>query len=76
MKRDAEPGDKEVLMYGATFNPFFIAFFAKRPAPSITDGFEVLVHDVIAAITKYLKKNISVNTKKININDGYQLIHD
>ena len=52
---DAEPGDKEVLMYGATFNPFFIAFFAKRPAPNITDGFEVLVHDVIAAITKFKK---------------------
>ena len=30
--------------------PFSTAFFASRAAPIITDGFEVFVHEVIAAI--------------------------
>jgi hypothetical protein len=45
------PGDKLVLTYGLTLRPFLTAFYAKRPAYNITSGFEVLVHDVIAAIT-------------------------
>ena len=46
-----EPGASDVLTQGFTFNPLSIAFFATRPAPISTFGFEVLVHDVIAAIT-------------------------
>ena len=33
------------------FKPLSIAFFASNPAPIITLGFEVLVQEVIAAIT-------------------------
>ena len=39
------------MTQGLTFNPFAIAFFASNPAPIKTFGLEVLVHDVIAAIT-------------------------
>ena len=46
-----EPGASEVLMCGFTFRPGSTAFFASRPAASSTLGFEVLVHDVIAAIS-------------------------
>ena len=46
-----EPGASEVLMCGCTFRPASTAFFASRPAASITLGFEVLVHEVIAAIS-------------------------
>ena len=46
-----DPGDSEVLMYGATFKPILTAFCARSPAPSITLGFEVFVQDVIADIT-------------------------
>jgi hypothetical protein len=46
-----EPGASEVLMCGATFKPASTAFFASRPAASNTLGFEVLVHEVIAAIS-------------------------
>ena len=38
-------------MYGETLKPLSTAFLAKRPAPNITEGFEVLVQLVIAAIT-------------------------
>jgi hypothetical protein len=40
-----------VLTHGFTASPRSTAFRASRPAPTITDGFEVLVHEVIAAIT-------------------------
>ncbi len=46
-----EPGASDVLMCGATFRPASTAFFASRPAASSTLGFDVLVHDVIAAIS-------------------------
>ena len=46
-----EPGDNVVLIYGFTFNPFSTAFLATSPAASMTSGFEVFVHEVIAAIT-------------------------
>src|SRR5690606_27222260 len=44
-------GAKLVLTHGLTVRPFSTAFFAKRPAPSITLGFEVFVQLVMAAIT-------------------------
>src|ERR671929_397146 len=46
-----EPGARLVFTCGSTESPFSTAFFAKRPAPIITDGFEVFVQLVMAAIT-------------------------
>ncbi len=38
-------------MYGLIFIPFYTAFLATKPAPIIASGFDVFVHDVIAART-------------------------
>ncbi len=38
-------------MCGLTVRPFSTAFFASNPAASSTPGFDVLVHEVIAAIS-------------------------
>src|SRR5262249_7029695 len=46
-----EPGASEVLTHGLTLSPLATAFWASRPAPTITDGLDVLVQDVMAAIT-------------------------
>ena len=46
-----EPGASEVFTHGLTLSPRSTAFFASSPAASITAGFEVLVHEVMAAIT-------------------------
>src|ERR1700674_2276084 len=46
-----EPGASEVLTQGLTVNPLADALRANSPAPIMTLGFDVLVHDVIAAIT-------------------------
>src|SRR5215468_7747396 len=46
-----EPGASEVLTHGLTVRPLAVALRASRPAPIITLGFDVLVHEVIAAIT-------------------------
>ena len=46
-----EPGASEVLTHGFDVRPFATAFFASRPAASSTDGFDVFVQLVIAAIT-------------------------
>ena len=46
-----EPGASEVFTHGLLSRPRSTAFFASSPAPIITDGFEVLVQLVIAAIT-------------------------
>src|SRR6266513_1297638 len=46
-----EPGASDVLTHGLTVRPFCTALRANSPAPTITLGFEVLVQDVIAAIT-------------------------
>src|SRR6185436_1523031 len=48
-----EPGASDVLTHGFDVSPFATALRASRPAPIITDGFDVLVHDVIAAITTW-----------------------
>ena len=40
-----------VLTQGLELKPFSTAFFARRAAPIMTDGFEVLVHEVMDAIT-------------------------
>jgi hypothetical protein len=45
-----EPGANEFFTFGLTVRPFSTAFFASNPAASMTLGFEVFVHEVIAAI--------------------------
>src|SRR5215510_12451882 len=46
-----DPGASEVLTQGFTSRPLATALRARSPAPIITLGFEVLVQDVIAAIS-------------------------
>ena len=46
-----EPGARLVFTQGSVRSPCSTAFFATRPAATITDGFDVLVQLVIAAIT-------------------------
>ncbi len=45
-----DPGASVVFTHGFAFRPFSLAFFASRPAASITDGFDVFVQEVIAAM--------------------------
>ncbi len=45
-----EPGASDVFTVGPTLRPRATAFRASRPAPTITVGFEVLVHEVMAAM--------------------------
>ncbi len=46
-----EPGASVVFTQGLRFSPFSTAFLATSAAPTITCGLEVLVQEVIAAIT-------------------------
>ena len=46
-----EPGAREVFTQGLARRPRSTAFLARRPAPTITWGFDVLVQLVIAATT-------------------------
>jgi len=46
-----EPGASEVFTHGLTFRPFSTAFLATRPAAISTLGFDVLVQEVIEAMT-------------------------
>src|ERR687889_2421952 len=46
-----EPGASDVLTHGLLASPRSTAFLASRPAPTITDGLDVLVHEVIEAMT-------------------------
>jgi hypothetical protein len=46
-----EPGASDVFTHGGTDKPRATALRASNPAPIITDGFDVFVHDVIAAMT-------------------------
>src|SRR6187551_2083647 len=45
-----EPGASEVFTQGFEVRPLATALRASRPAPISTEGFEVLVQEVIAAI--------------------------
>jgi len=45
-----EPGARDDFTAGPTVSPRSTAFFARRPAASMTEGFEVLVQLVIAAM--------------------------
>jgi len=46
-----EPGASELFTQGLRFRPFSTAFFATSPAAIITLGLEVLVQEVMAAMT-------------------------
>src|SRR5688572_9930002 len=46
-----EPGARQGLTHGLTSSPFSTALRASRPAAIMTDGLDVLVHEVMAAIT-------------------------
>ena len=46
-----EPGASVVLTHGLRDRPRSTAFLASSAAPTITDGLDVFVHEVIAAIT-------------------------
>src|SRR6266699_1614102 len=46
-----EPGASEVFTHGLTVKPFATALRASSPAPIMTLGFDVLVHEVMAAMT-------------------------
>ena len=46
-----EPGASEVFTHGFGVSPLARALRATRPAATSTDGLEVLVQEVIAAIT-------------------------
>ena len=45
-----EPGASVVLTHGLAFRPLRTALRARSPAASITEGLDVLVHEVIAAM--------------------------
>ena len=47
------PGASEVFTHGFRVSPSAFAFFATKPAASITLGFDVFVQDVIAAIATF-----------------------
>src|SRR3546814_1552107 len=57
----SDPGDKEVLTHGFTLRPRSTAFLARRPAASITDGLDVLVQLVIAAMTTWPWSRVQVS---------------
>src|SRR5215471_13745044 len=46
-----DPGASVVLTHGLRVRPASTALRASSAAPTITNGFEVFVHEVIAAIT-------------------------
>src|SRR5579859_8078314 len=46
-----EPGASEVFTQGLRLRPRSTAFLASNAAPTMTDGLEVFVQEVIAAIT-------------------------
>src|SRR3954453_11898307 len=56
-----EPGASDVLTHGCCVRPFATALRASRPAPSITLGFDVFVHDVIAAMTTWPWSTLNVS---------------
>jgi hypothetical protein len=46
-----EPGPREVFTWEGVFRPLAAAFLASRPAAIMTPGLEVLVQEVMAAMT-------------------------
>src|SRR5919202_393070 len=67
-----EPGASEVFTHGWRVSPRATALRASRPAPSITEGLEVFVHDVIAAMTTcpWSSANVSPSRVTDTASDG------
>src|SRR5215210_2927982 len=67
-----EPGARLVFTCGSTQSPFSTAFLAKRPAPIITEGLEVLVQLVMAAITAEpcVRESSSPSTVTVMVPEG------
>src|SRR5579875_1404053 len=62
-----DPGASDVLTHGLTLSPRCTAFRASSPAPTITDGLDVLVQLVIAAITTCpLSSSVSVPSSRVS----------
>ena len=55
-----EPGASEVFTHGFVLSPFATALRASMPAASITDGFDVLVQLVMAAMTTAPCRRVNV----------------
>jgi hypothetical protein len=55
-----DPGAREVFTHGFDLSPFFTAARASSPAASITDGFDVFVQLVIAAMTTEPCRSVNV----------------
>jgi len=45
-----DPGASVVFTHGLALRPFLLALRARSPAASMTDGLDVLVHEVMAAM--------------------------
>ena len=63
-----EPGASEVFTQGLLSRPRSTAFFASSPAPTITEGFDVFVQLVIAAITtRPWSSSVSVPSSSVTV---------
>ena len=72
-----EPGASDVFTHGLTVRPRSTALRASRPAPIITDGLEVFVHDVIAAITTWpWSSSVSVPSASVTGDDDLGAVGD
>src|SRR6476469_4187163 len=56
-----DPGASDVFTHGWLISPRAAALRASSPAPSMTDGLEVLVHDVMAAMTTWPWSTLNVS---------------
>ena len=56
-----DPGASDVFTHGWLISPRSTALRASRPAPSMTDGLEVFVHDVMAAMTTWPWSTLNVS---------------
>ena len=63
-----EPGARVVFTQGLRLRPFSTAFLASRAAPIITNGLEVFVQEVIAAITTWpWSRVVSVPSSRVTL---------
>lgn len=56
-----------VLTHGLAESPFATALRARRPAASMTEGFEVLVHEVIAAMATCPLSTSNVSPSRLTV---------
>ena len=70
-----DPGARLVFTHGFVVSPFSTAFFATRPAPIITLGFDVFVQLVIAAMTTEPCSNCVSTGDRCSAAAGGDLLH-